>query len=389
MRSAREALIVLNRVPGMGPARSRALCQAFGGAGAVLEASAWELGRVRGVGEKVAGAIREAAERFDVGREEAAARSCGARIVTQADGDYPEVLRELCDAPLCLYVRGELKGWEGRARGVVGTRRESHYGLAQAERLAYGAAKAGFAIVSGLARGIDTAAHRGALKAGGRTLAILGGALDKLYPPENAALADEIADGHGAVISEFPMGRSPDRTTFPYRNRIISGLSKGVLVVEAGLSSGAMQTADHAAEQGRSVFAVPGRVDMDGARGPHRLLKDGARLVEGVDDILKEFEFLFPKPVRDEVLQEMDARQQVRLSPAETAVVRALWRDAEVDQDVLVRRTGLSAGQLLVVAMQLEMKRIIRRLPGRKMALAEEIRRWRIPGVEEEGGGPG
>lgn len=383
MRSERDALIMLNRTPGIGPARMRALCQAFGGAAAVLAAPADALARVRGCGEKVAEAIRATADSFDVDRELARAKAADARIITQADDDYPAPLRELYDAPMCLYVRGVLQPSDTLALGIVGTRRASQYGLAQAERLAYGAAKAGFTIVSGLARGIDTAAHQGALKAGGRTLAVLGGALDRLYPPENRELADAIANGHGAIISEFSMGREPDRTTFPYRNRIISGLSKGVLVVEAGLSSGAMQTADHALEQGRSVFAVPGRVDLDAARGPHRLIKDGARLVEGVDDILKEFEFLFPKSVRDAALQAVDARQQVRLSPAETAVVRVLWTDPEVDQDLIVRRTGLSVGQLMVVAMQLELKRIIRRLPGRKLALVDEIRHWQIPGIAD------
>lgn len=386
MRSEREALIALNRASGVGPTRMRSLCQAFAGAAAVLEAPERELAAVRGLPAKVAQEIARVAREFDVAEEEKAAAAIGARIVTQADEGYPAPLRELYDAPFCLYVRGEIKSSDAVALGIVGTRRASHYGLAQAERLAYGAAKAGFTVVSGLARGIDTASHRGALKANGRTIAVLGGALDKLYPPENRGLAEEIVAGHGAVISEFSMGREPDRTTFPYRNRVISGLSKGVLVVEAGLNSGAMQTADHALEQGRSVFAVPGRVDMDGARGPHKLLKDGARLVEGIGDILKEFEFLFPAPVREVVEQSMDPRQQVRLSPAETAIVKVLWQEPEVDQDVVIRQTGLSVGQLMVVAMQLEMKRIIRRLPGRKLALADAVRHWHLP--ELQGGGP-
>ena len=385
MRSEREALIALNRAVGIGPTRMRALRQAFGSAAAVLEASEAELAAVRGLGAKVAEEVRRVAETFDVAAEEALAARFGAKIVTQEDDGYPEILRDIYDAPFCLYVRGALTSADATALGVVGTRRASHYGLAQSERLSYGAAKAGFTIVSGLARGIDTAAHRGALKADGRTIAVLGGALDQLYPPENRALADEIADGNGAVVSEFPMGRAPDRTTFPYRNRVISGLSKGVLVVEAGLNSGAMQTADHALEQGRSVFAVPGRIDLEGARGPHRLLKDGARLVEDVDDILKEFEFLFPQEERQRVLQELDPRQQIRLSPVETAFVKVLWNDPEVDQDIVVRRTGLDVGQLMVVAMQLEMKRIVRRLPGRKFALADEVRRWKLPGISEEG----
>ncbi len=268
------------------------------------------------------------------------------------------------------------------ALAVVGTRRASMYGKSQAERLAFSASKAGFCIVSGLARGIDTAAHRGALKAGGRTVAVLGGALDKLYPPENAGLADEIASGRGAVISEFPMGRSPDRTTFPYRNRLVSGLSRGVLVVEAGLNSGAMQTADLAVEQGKSVLAVPGRVDMEGAAGPHRLIRDGARLTAGLEDILKEFEFELPAGAAGEARRAVDGRAAERLSPAEARVVKALWRDAEADLDEVVRRTGLSAAQLLTVSMQLEMKRVVRRLPGRRLALADGVRQGQLGGVE-------
>lgn len=257
----------------------------------------------------------------------------------------------------------------------MGTRRASHYGLAQAERLAYQVAQAGFVVVSGLARGIDTAAHRAALKAGGRTLAVLGGALDKLYPPENRDLAEQIA-AQGALFSEFPLGREPDRTTFPYRNRIVSGLCHGVIVVEAGVDSGAMNTAGQALEQGRSVMAVPGRVDLDGARGPHRLIKNGARLVEDLDDVLKEFEFLFPSAERARLVRQQDARQRLTLAPAEEAVVRALWTEPELDVDVLIRRTGLSSAQLMTLTMQLEMKRVLRRLPGRRLALLEEIRQW-------------
>ena len=248
--------------------------------------------------------------------------------------------------------------------------------------MSYLAAKAGFTIVSGLARGIDTVAHQAALKAGGRTIAVLGGAIDKLYPPENRGLAEAIAE-NGAVVSEFPLGREPDRTTFPYRNRIVSGLSKGVLVVEAGVDSGAMNTAEQALEQGRSVMAVPGRVDMEGAKGPHRLIQNGARLVEDLPDILKEFEFLFPPGEQARLLRQQDPRRNVELSVPEQAVVRALWNDPEVDLDVLIRRTGLASGLMATLTMQLEMKRVIRRLPGRRVALMDEIRRWEGPPGEE------
>ncbi len=380
--TSREAYIVLNQIEGIGPVRVRALCEGLGSPEAVLSASAAELATVRGVGPKVAEGIVSQRGKLDACREEEAAAKLGARLITPMDGEYPAPLKTIHDPPLCLYVKGTLEKKDAQALAVVGTRRVSHYGAAQADRLAYQVSKAGFVVVSGLARGIDTVAHKAALKAGGRTLAVLGGALDKLYPPENQGLAEEIV-AHGAVLSEFPLGREPDRTTFPYRNRLVSGLSKGVLVVEAGVDSGAMNTAEQALEQGRSVLAVPGRVDMEGARGPHRLIQNGARLVEDVSDILKEFEFLFPPAEQARIVRQQDARQRLALLPGEQSVVRALWAEPELDFDVLIRKTGLSSAQLMTLAMQLEMKRVIRRLPGRRLALMDEIRQWDLPQAEE------
>ncbi len=380
--TSREAYIVLNQVEGIGPVRVRALCEGLGSPEAVLLASAAELATVRGVGPKVADGIVSQRGQLDAGREEEAAAKLGARLITPVDEEYPAPLKTIYDPPLCLYVRGTLEKKDAQALAIVGTRRVTHYGAAQADRLAYQVSKAGFVVVSGLARGIDTVAHKAALKAGGRTLAVLGGALDKLYPPENRELAEEIV-AHGAVLSEFSLGREPDRTTFPYRNRLVSGLSKGVLVVEAGVDSGAMNTAEQALEQGRSVMAVPGRVDMEGARGPHRLIQNGARLVEDLSDILKEFEFLFPPAEQARMVRQQDARQRLTLLPTEQAVVRALWAEPELDFDVLIRKTGLSSAQLMTLAMQLEMKRVIRRLPGRRLALMDEIRQWELPLTDE------
>ncbi|HQF20706.1 MAG TPA: DNA-processing protein DprA [Kiritimatiellia bacterium] len=371
----RAAYITLNQIENIGPVRVRAMVEALGSPEAVLSAPAAVLATVRGIGPKVAEGIVTQRATVSADREEAAAAALGARILTPLDDEYPAPLKTIYDPPLCLYVRGTLTKQDEQALAVVGTRRASHYGMAQADKLAYLAAKAGFTIVSGLARGIDTAAHLAALKAEGRTVAVLGGALDKLYPPENRELAERIAV-HGAVISEFPLGREPDRTTFPYRNRIVSGLSKGVLVVEAGLDSGAMNTAEQALEQGRSVLAVPGRVDLPGAKGPHRLIQNGARLVEDLPDILREFEFLFPPDEQARLAQRQDARQRLTLSGPEHAVVRALWPEPELDFDVLIRKTGLPSAQLMTLAMQLEMKKIIRRLPGRRLALMDDIRRW-------------
>ena len=379
--TSREAYITLNRIEGIGPVRVRALVEALGSPEAVLAAPAAALAAVRGIGPKVAENVVQQRDGLDAGREEEAAAKLGARLVTPEDAEYPAPLKTIYDPPLCLYVRGTLEKKDDQALAVVGTRRASHYGAAQADRLAYQAAKAGFMIVSGLARGIDTVAHRAALKAGGRTLAVLGGALDCLYPPENRDLADQIAE-NGALISEFPLGREPDRTTFPYRNRVVSGLSKGVLVVEAGVDSGAMNTAEQALEQGRSVLAVPGRVDLEGARGPHRLIQNGARLVQDLEDILREFEFLFPPAEQARLTRQQDARQRLTLAPAEEAVVRALWTEPELDVDVLIRKTGLSPAQLMTLSMQLEMKRVIRRLPGRRLALMDEIRQWDLAPAE-------
>ena len=380
--TAREAYIVLNQIEHIGPVRVRALCAALGSPEAVLSASASALASVRGIGLKVADSIVTQRDKWDAGREEKAAAKLGTRLITPVDADYPAPLKTIYDPPLCLYVRGTLEVKDEQALAVVGTRRASNYGSAQAERLAYLAAKAGFTIVSGLARGIDTLAHQAALKAGGRTLAVLGGGMDQLYPPENRDLAEQIC-ASGALLTEFPLGRKPDRTTFPYRNRIVSGLSKGVLVIEAGLSSGAMNTAEQALEQGRSVMAVPGRVDMDCARGPHRLIQNGARLVEDLPDILKEFEFLFPPSEQARLVRQQDARQRLTLAPAEAAVVRALWDEPELDFDVLIRRTNLTSAQLMTLAMQLEMKRVIRRLPGRRLALLDEIRHWDISSTDK------
>ena len=226
-------------------------------------------------------------------------------------------------------------------------------------------------MISGLARGIDTAAHKGALKGGGRTLAVLGSALDKLYPPENEELAETIAK-QGAVISEYPLGREPDRTTFPYRNRVVSGLSMGVVVVEAGLGSGALHTSDQALEQGRTVFAVPGRIDSPSAKGANRLIKNGARLVEDVDDILQEFEFLIP-PETKKKAEQLDARPAVQLSGDEQAIVRALW-EGSLDVDTLIRRAELKTATVSSLLIGLEMKRVVRMLPGRMVELQPDLR---------------
>ncbi|MBN1558564.1 MAG: DNA-processing protein DprA [Lentisphaerae bacterium] len=344
----------------VGPVGVRRLREALGSAAAVFEADRGALLAVRGIGRAVCEAILAQRERVDWQGELERAEAAGARLVAAVDAEYPRPLREIHDPPLALYVRGALQAGDRRAVAVVGTRRPSHYGRRVAEELAEGLARNGLTVVSGLAAGIDTAAHRGALAARGRTLGVMGSGLDCMYPAENRGLADEMA-ARGAVLSEFPFGRAPDKTTFPMRNRIVSGLALGVVVVEAGAKSGALITADQAASQGRAVLAVPGRIDAPGSAGTHALLRDGARLVTGVDDILEELECLVPAP--------REARPAGRAAAAAVTETEqqllTLLQPGEQDVDTLIRSSGLAPAAMHGLLLGLEMKNRIRMLPGR------------------------
>jgi len=369
----REAYIALNQMEGLGPIKVQALIDMLGSPQAVFEVEGNALQQVRGIGQKLCASILSQRGEIDPQAEIEQAAELGIRILTPLDGEYPEVLKTIHDPPLALYVRGSFLPGEEHMLGIVGSRKATHYGLNIADRLAYQLAQTGFAIVSGLARGIDTAAHQGALKAKGRTIAVLGAAIDQLYPPENAELADAIA-ASGAVISEYPLGRPADRQTFPYRNRIISGLSMGVIVVEAGFKSGSLHTADAALEQGRSVFAIPGRIDHPSAKGTNRLIKNGAKLVDNVGDILEEFELLIPPGAMEEPEKRASARPEIPLSEEEKKLVEALWQEA-LDVDSLARAAGLSSAEISGLLLGLEMKRVVKILPGRIVELAEDLRR--------------
>ena len=367
----RDAYIALNMMDGMGPVRVRNLIAAVGSAEAIFEADEAALLTAEGVGREMAKRIMEQRGTVDPAGEEDKARRHHARIVSFVDEDYPKPLRNIYDPPLALYVRGTLEKRDRHSVAVVGTRTPTHYGSSVTDRLSYQLAKAGFTVISGLARGVDTAAHKAALKGDGRTIAVLGSAIDKLYPAENAELADRIAE-HGAVISEYTMGRPSDRTTFPYRNRIVSGMSMGLLVVEASKESGAMITADMAAEQGKTIFAVPGRIDQPSSRGTHHLIKEGARLVEDVDDILQEFDALLPTEQKKTAKQNTK-RPDVPLSEPEQAIVKALWK-GNLDVDELTREAALPSAKVSAMLMGLEMKRVVRILPGRIVELVKELR---------------
>jgi len=354
----------LSLVPGVGPRTRQALLERFGSPEAVLAAGPSELREVSGVGPKLTAKILAATE-IDAEEEIAVCRAHGVRILTEADEPYPRLLREIPDPPGVLFVAGSLQPQDGLAVAIVGTRHASQYGLRQAERLAGSLARAGLTIVSGLARGIDAAAHRGALAAGGRTLAVLASGVLSIYPPEHAKLAEEVA-ASGALVSEAPSRAEPLSGTFPQRNRIISGLSLGTLIVEAGDRSGALITARHAMEQGREVFAVPGRVDSRTARGCHRLIRDGAKLVETADDVLEELGPLVEAtPLDDGHVVHHPA--ELTLNDLEQKVLAAVGTES-TSVDNIVATTGLPVPRVLSTISVLEMRRLVRRLSGTSVA---------------------
>lgn len=356
----------LSLVPGVGPILQHALLARFGNASAVLQASANQLREVPGVGTKLSQLIAQARQERDVEAELALCREHGIALLAPNLPSYPRLLKELPDPPGMLFVKGALAAEDGAALAIVGARHATSYGRTIAERLAGALARAGFTVISGLARGIDAAAHRGALAAGGRTLAVLGSGVLNIYPPEHVDLAAEIA-AHGAVISEAPPRARPLAGAFPQRNRLISGMSLGVIVVEASQKSGALITARHAMEQGREVFAVPGRVDSATSRGCHALIRDGAKLIESADDVLDELGPLVqPTPMPDgRVIQ---SPVELQLNDVERTVLEAVTGQTTIDE--VVRKCGLATPQVLATISSLEMRRLIRRLGGNTIARA-------------------
>ncbi|MFN3653663.1 MAG: DNA-processing protein DprA [Armatimonadota bacterium] len=284
------------------------------------------------------------------------------KLVTRKDPAYPALLAQIPDPPPAIYVRGTLRPSDCKAVGIVGSRRASDYGRRIADKLAMELAQAGYTVVSGLARGIDTSVHQGALRAGGRTLACLGCGVDVVYPPENRRLAQSVSES-GALVSEYPMMAPPDAWHFPSRNRIISGLSLGVVVLEAPAGSGALITAECAVDQNREVFAIPGNVDNFRNQGAHALLRDGAALVESVQDILDVLESRETQPRLDLGLEEPAAPAPPQLTPEESALLALLTEDPRPVDD-LILESSMPAGQVNAGLLMLEMKGCARRLPG-------------------------
>jgi DNA processing protein len=355
------AAVRLALVSGVGPRLWQALIARFGTPQAVLAAPPSALRDVPGIGPKLSQKIAAANNEIDADAEIALCRTNGIEILTRGNPAYPRSLAEIPDPPALLFMQGTIEPADSLAIAIVGSRHATHYGLTQAERLAGSLARAGLTIISGLARGIDAAAHRGALAAGGRTLAVLGSGVLNIYPPENCELAFDIRK-RGALISEAPPRGEPLSGAFPQRNRIISGMSLGVLVVEASARSGALITARHASEQGRDVFAVPGRVDSRMSQGCHRLIRDGAKLVETADDILEELGPLVAATSgRDGQVVHHPA--ELLLNEPEQKVLAAVdTTPTTIDQ--IIATSQLSAPQVLSTISVLEMRRLLRRVSG-------------------------
>jgi DNA processing protein len=359
--NATEACIALNMLPTVGPVRLRKLLEVFHEPQQVLAAKRDQLRRVEGIGNDVADQISSWESIVDLAAELKRIREFGAAVITQESPSYPKPLREIHAPPIVLYVWGELQDRDHHAIGIIGARRTTHYGMESAKKLAYQIAYAGLTVISGLARGIDTAAHQGALAAKGRTIAVVGSGLSKLYPPENQALADKIRNGNGAIVSEFSMEIEPDRQTFPMRNRIISGWSHGVLVVEAGLNSGALITASQALEQGRSVYAVPGHINAPSAMGSNRLIQQGAKLVMSASDILDDLQILLPETKPS---PEATARPLPPLSDDERRVFDAI-DSSETPIDRIAAKSDLPSATVSSTLLRLELKHLVKQLPGK------------------------
>jgi len=356
-----EACIALNMLPTMGPVRLRKLLQVFQTPEQIFAAKRDQLRKVEGIGKEVVDQISSWESIVDLSAELKRIRDFGATVITQASPQYPKPLREIHAPPIVLYVWGEIQGRDHHALGIIGARRTTHYGSESAKKLGYQLAYAGLTVISGLARGIDTAAHQGALAAKGRTIAVIGSGLSKLYPPENKALAEKIRNGNGAIVSEFSMEIEPDRQTFPMRNRIISGWSHGILVVEAGVNSGALITASQALEQGRAVYAVPGHINVPSAIGSNRLIQQGAKLVMDAKDILDDLQILVPeaKPAPGAA---------IRLLPELTEEERRVYDAIEATEtpiDRIAAECDLPSSTVSSILLALELKRLVKQLPGK------------------------
>jgi len=354
-----EPLVALSMTQRVGQVAFKRLNDAFGSVEAAFAASVGALAKV--VGDVTAQAIAEVRRDGRARREIEKAHKHGVAIVPRGADGYPAALAEIPDPPIVLYVKGEFLPADSLAVAIVGSRRASFYGLNQARRFASQLAAMGFTITSGLARGIDSRAHEGALEVGGRTIGVCGSGIDIVYPKENASLYEQVAES-GAVVTEFPMGFPVMGGNFPRRNRIVSGLSLGVIVIEAARRSGALITARFAGEQGREVFAMPGKIDSPTSRGAHDLIRDGAKLVTDVSDVVSEL-----GPVADRLKSSLAVAPEPVLNGDEKAAYDALGSEP-TSIDAIIAASGLGPGRTLAALATLKIKRLVAELPGKLYA---------------------
>ena len=347
--TSREAILALNLLPTIGPVRISRLLDAFGNAEKILTASANQLQRVDGIGAETAKLIADWENLVDPSKELAEAEERGISIITREDDSYPKYLLQAYDAPILLYVWGKILPRDKHAISVVGSRRSTTYGTSAT-------------IVSGLARGIDTTAHEAALAAKGRTIAVVGSGLARLYPPENLALAERIANGNGAVISEFPLHRPPDKQTFPMRNRIVAAWCQAVLVTECPAWSGSLITANLASEYGKSIFAVPGPIDKPSSAGCNQLIREGATLITDASQIIDDMGEL-PFSFQNEEPQQKPV-ESPDLPEEEAKILAAMPAGEELAVDQLIQQTGLPSSAVTAGLFKLELRRLVRPLPG-------------------------
>jgi len=356
--------LALRRIKGLGCVGCKKLTASFADPAKIFAASRPELEQVEDLRADAVDGILHFNEWAEVDDEIGRVRAAGIALVGFNDEKYPARLRAIADPPPLLYVKGELTDADDRAVAIVGSRSASDYGRRVARDLARGLATLGFTVVSGMARGIDGMAHETALNSGGRTIAVLGSGVERAYPPEHDKLYQRISE-NGAVISELPLGTKPLAFNFPARNRMISGLSLGVVVVEATEKSGSLITASLAVEQGREVFAVPGEVGASRSRGAHRLIRQGAKLVESVDDILEE--------IAPQLLTVSGAAHAAPLvlpqnASAETRQIFGLLQEGALQVDQVIEKSGLAVARVLQILLELELQGYVRQLPGQKYA---------------------
>ncbi len=353
--------IALNLIPGLGKTLFKRLLDFFGSAEKIFRAKEKELRQVEGIGERLAGEILKFDPVKEVEKEKKLVSNNGARVLISTEDEYPENLKNIYDPPPVLYMQGEFQESDKAAIAIVGTRIPSNYGKLAAAKIATGLAEKGITVVSGMARGIDSIAHKSSLDCGGRTIAVFGNGLNVVYPPENIRLRNHIKE-RGTIVSEFPMARKPDRGNFPARNRIISGLTLGTVVIEADEKSGALITTSFALDQGRDIFAVPGNINSPKSKGPNLLIKKGAKLVEKAEDIIEEI----PLYIKNSLIREEEkaSPKKKEFSEEERSILAAIEPEAS-HIDSIIEQSRLSPGKVSALLLSLELNGAVKQLPGK------------------------